>query len=258
MRLVLVIEETSFYHPDFLAKFLRGCQDEVVAVALVTKVPDKSNLELYMKKHWYFLKFSEMLKLGSQKICAKLLDGLGRSGNGRYYSVRSVLKDFDIDYFEVQDNINRRQYLEQFERLQADVIVSSNSLIFGKKLLSMAKICCINRHSALLPAYGGLWPVFQAFRRGETQTGVTIHTMEAAIDKGQVLSRRVVPINSGDTIAQLYVQCFDLSADALLEALERVKNGHVPQLENSGVESYYSMPLKEHWQQFRQRGGRFV
>ena len=258
MRLVLVIEETSFYHPDFLAKFLSRCQDQVVAVALVTKVPDKSNLELYMKKHWYFLKFSEMAKLGAQKMVAGLMDGLGRSGNGRYYSVRSVLEDFGIDYFEVQNNINRSQYLDKFEQLNADVIISSNSLIFGKKMLAIPKLCCINRHSALLPSYGGLWPVFQAYRSGETQTGVTIHTMEKAIDKGRILSRKVVPINPGDTIAQLYIQCFDVSVDALLEALERLKTGHFPTLDVSGDESYYSMPVKQHWTQFRQRGGRFV
>lgn len=258
MRIVLVIEETSFYHPDFLAKFLSRTNDEVVAVALVTKVPDKSNLELYMKKHWYFLKFSEMVKLGAQKVYAAVMDELGRSGNGRYYSVRSVLNDFGIDYFEVQNNINRSAYLEKFAQLNVDVIVSSNSLIFGQKLLAIPKLCCINRHSALLPSYGGLWPVFQAYRCGETQTGVTIHTMEKAIDKGRILSRKVVPINPSDTIAQLYTQCFDLSVVALLEALNRLRRGHFPQLDASGVESYYSMPEKQHWEEFRERGGRFV
>jgi len=258
VRLVLVIEETCFYHPGFVAKFLQNCKDEVVAVALVTKVPDKSNLELYMKKHWFLLKLSEILKLGSQKVCAQLLDLSGLSGNGRYYSVRSVLKDFNINYFEVESNINRSEYLEQFERLQPDVIVSSNSLIFGKKLLSLPKLCCINRHSALLPSYGGLWPVFQAFRNGETQTGVTIHTMDEEIDKGRILSRRVVPINTGDTIAKLYLQCFDLSADALIEALEHLRHNSLPEFDNIGAESYYSMPLEEHWREFRQRGGRFV
>lgn len=258
MRIVLVIEETRFYHPDFLAKFLSRTNDEVVAVALVTKVPDKSNLELYMKKHWYYLKFSEMAKLCAQKVYAGIMDELGRSGNGRYYSVRSVLNDFGIDYFEVQNNINHSAYLDTFAQLNVDVIVSSNSLIFGQKLLAIPKLCCINRHSALLPSYGGLWPVFQAYRRGETQTGVTIHTMEKAIDKGRILSRKVVPINPSDTIAQLYIQCFDLSVDALLEALNRLKTGHFPQFDVNGVESYYSMPEKQHWEEFRKRGGRFV
>lgn len=258
MRLVLVIEETSFYHPDFMASFIGQCEDQIVAVALVTKVPDKSNLELYMRKHWYFLKVSEMVKLGAQKAHAKLMDRLCRSGSGRFYSVRTVLEYFGIAYFEVKNNINRSCYLQEFAKLNADVIISSNSLIFGEKLLAIPNLCCINRHSALLPSYGGLWPVFQAYRSGETQTGVTIHTMEKAIDKGRILSRKIVPIKPVDTIAHLYSQCFELSVDALLEALNGLRTGHFPAIDDCGVESYYSMPTKQHWQQFRERGGRFI
>ena len=74
MRLFIVIEETAFYHPHFLSKFLRLCRDQVVGVALVTRVPDKHNIEKYMMRHWYYLKFGELCRLGWQKYYYRLMD----------------------------------------------------------------------------------------------------------------------------------------------------------------------------------------
>lgn len=60
--------------------------------------------------------------------------------------------------------------------IRLDVIISSQSLYFGKKILEIPVLCCINRHSGLLPNNGGLWPGFQAVRKGEPETGVSVHT----------------------------------------------------------------------------------
>jgi methionyl-tRNA formyltransferase len=258
MRIYIVIDEESFYHPRFLNKFLKNTEDSVVGCALVTKVPAKHNIETYLKTNWYFLKITEIIKLAYLKYRSKVLDSFGFHSKDRFYSVKSVLKFFQINFIEVQNSINQKKYLDVIRKAKPDVIVSSNFLIFGEELLKIPSICCINRHSSLLPSYGGLWPVFQAYRAGEAFTGASVHIMGKKIDQGIVLTFRKIPIEKGISLASLYEHAFDISADILIEALDKIRSGDWSSQDEGRIPSYYSFPRKEHWKQFRERGGRFI
>ena len=259
MRLFLVIDETPFYHPDFIADFLRRAEDRVVGAGLVTKVPPKSNIEQYLRKNWRLLRLDEMARLAFRKcvMTAKNAAFPKRRG-GRFYSVRAALDLFGVDHFDIEFDANKPQYLDAVRACEPDVVISSNSLIFKQELLDIPSRCCINRHSSLLPAYGGLWPVFQAYRNGELETGVSVHTMELKIDRGVVLAQRAIPIRSGDTLAELYERCFAISADVVLAALEKIRNCDLSPIGTRREPSYFSFPTPDHWNQFRDRGGRFV
>lgn len=259
MRLYLVIDETRFYHPDFIADLLRKTKDEVVGAALVTKILPKNSLEEYLKKNVTLLKPTEIFKLVCQRYVSAAKEKFSKpKKDGPFYSVRGVFEAFGVDYIEVEYNINQPQYLNHIRQAQPDVIISSNSLIFGKELLSLPKKCIINRHSGLLPAYGGLWPVFQAYRNGEKYTGVSVHTMEKKIDRGIVLAQKPIEISAGLTLADLYKKCFAVSADVILEALEKVRKDDLSPCTSQTNHSYFSFPTKEHWTAFRSRGGRFI
>lgn len=259
MKIFLIIDETSFYHPNFISQFLIETSDEVVGAALVTKIPKTNSIEYYLLRKWYFLKFNEIIKLVYQSYRAKILDILTKPSVGMFYSVRSVFKYFKIDYFEVKGDINQKHYLDMIKKNEIDVIVSSNSLIFKSQLLNIPSICCLNRHSALLPSYGGLWPVFQAYRAGEDYVGVSAHTMDSEIDGGIVISYRKIPITLGCTIAELYEKCFALSAGVLLDSLDKIRINDFSSCDVRKIhKSYYSFPKKEHWAQFRKRDGRFI
>lgn len=259
MRLYLVIDETDFYQPNFVARFLERTKDQVVGAALVTRILAKNNINFYLVSHWYYLRFTEILKLVGQSVRAKIYDAiLPKRRGGRFYSVRSVFKFFRVDFIEVHDDINREEYIRHIQNSQPDVVVSSNSLYFGLDILRIPKICCINRHSALLPSYGGLFPVLQAYAHGEDFTGVSVHMMTKKMDSGSILAQRKFMIRPEDTIASLYKQCFEYSTDVLLDALERIRRRDFLPVVNNYQESYYSFPTKEHWEIFRKRGGRFI
>ena len=259
MRLYLVIDETSFYHPDFVAQFLRETRDEVVGAALVTKITSKNDINKYLIRHWYYLKFSEILKLATKDFFAKLWDVLlPKKKAGRFYSVKSVLKCFKITFIEVHNDINKKEYIEDIRSKAPDVIISSNSLYFGKNILDIPKYYCINRHSALLPSYGGLWPVFQAYVHGESCTGVSVHTMSQQIDSGNILAQKRIKIEKKDTIADLYEKCFDFSSEVILESLEKIRNSDFSAVPNDYQRSYYSFPTRGDWDLFREKGGKFV
>ncbi len=259
MRLYLVIDETDFYQPDFVARFLERTNDQVVGAALVTRVPAKNNINLYLASHWYYLRLTEILKLVGQSVRTKIYDAiLPRRKGGRFYSVRSVFKFFRVDFIEVHDDINREEYIRHMQSSQPDVVVSSNSLYFGPDILRLPGICCINRHSALLPSYGGLFPVLQAYVHGEDATGVSVHMMTKKMDSGSILAQQKFVLRPQDTIASLYERCFACSADVLLEALEKIGRRDFSSVGDYYPESYYSFPTPEHWGIFRKRGGKFI
>jgi methionyl-tRNA formyltransferase len=264
MRVFLVIRATSFYHPHFLAKFLRETTDEVVGAALVTRVLPKNDLEHYLRENWRFLKPREMFKMAGKKYSAGVNNLLARicwserSDDGPFYSVESVLQHFQIDYFEVEIDLNKSEYLDKMHKKNIDVLVNSNSLVLKQELLAIPKIGCLNRHCGLLPAYGGVWPVFQAYRRGERYTGVSVHMMTGRIDDGTVLAHKKVPICPSNTVAELYELCFDLSSQVVIEALDKLRNADYSPDAGGDEPSYYSFPGPSHWRQFRERGGRFI
>jgi methionyl-tRNA formyltransferase len=259
MKLYIVIDETRFYHPDFIADFIRNTKDEIVGATLVTHILPKNNIETYLLKHWYYLKISEMFKLAFQKILYIIKDNfILKNREGKFYSVRSVFNFFEIDFQIVKYNINQEKYIEHIRSKNPDVLISSNSLVFNQEILNIPKICSINRHSALLPSYGGLWPVFQAFRSGEKEIGVSIHTMERKIDKGKVLSQQSITIEKNNTIADLYEKCFSASSKTLIEALDKIRRNDLTSISINNNESYFSFPTSEHWKQFRKLKGKFI
>lgn len=246
MRLFFVLDE-SIYHPAFLQEFLQRTRDKVVGAALVTKIPEKNDVERYLLKNWRLFRLGEIVKMGLAKAGMKI--------KGK--SVKAVLKKFGIAFFEVEQDINRKQYLERIAESKPDVIVSSNPLIFGQEILEIPSICCLNRHSALLPAYRGVLPVFQAVRKGERFVGASIHTMQKSVDRGKVLAQKKVEIKEEDSLHSLYSKCFEASVDALLKAVDKVRKRDFSTV-GGNRPSYYSWPIEEQWKEFREKGGRII
>ncbi len=260
MNVCWVIDETSFYHPDMLAQFLRNTPDKVTGVVIVTKIPRKHNIEAYLIRNFYHLHFTEIVKLVFRKIKNQLLNFFStpKKNNTHFYSVNSVCKAFEIPYIEAHYTLNEERILQFLSQASPDVIISSNSLIFSKKLLALPRFACINRHSGLLPAYGGLWPIFQAMANQEELCGVSIHLMETGIDKGAVLSQQAIKITANDTVDTLYQQCFAISAALILQALDKIRNNDFSPVITNLSPSYYSFPTSKDWKKFRKAGKRFI
>jgi phosphoribosylglycinamide formyltransferase-1 len=57
----------------------------------------------------------------------------------------------------------------------------------------------INIHPSLLPAYKGLHVHERVLAAGETETGCTVHYVDAELDAGAIILQRSVPVLPGDT-----------------------------------------------------------
>ncbi|MGN0865258.1 MAG: phosphoribosylglycinamide formyltransferase [Akkermansia sp.] len=84
----------------------------------------------------------------------------------------------------------------------------------------------LNIHPALLPAFPGVEAWRQALEAGATQTGCTVHYVDAGMDSGEILMQAFVPVLPGDTPeslhARIQVQEHILYPAAILSALSRL------------------------------------
>lgn len=103
---------------------------------------------------------------------------------------------------------------------KADIVFSIFFLeILKKDVLEAPPRGCVNIHFAPLPRYRGYYPQMHAILNGESKHGVTMHYMNEAVDAGDVILSREVPVEKQDTGASLYYRCvgegFKLFQDAL-------------------------------------------
>ena len=87
--------------------------------------------------------------------------------------------------------------------LKPDLVVSAGFMrILSERITNRFKI--INSHPALLPLFPGAHAVRDALAAGATETGTTIHWVDAGVDTGQVIAQERVEIHPGDTEESLH------------------------------------------------------
>lgn len=261
MRAVFIIDETYFFHPRMLSRLVLRRPDLIVAVGLVKSVPQKNDLTGYIVRNAGRLRWREMLLLGATRAAYAVLGAARRRLRLDFLpplSVEDVCREAGLPFFPIHDRLSRDEHEPILRALRPDVVISSNPLFFPRWLLELPAHGCINRHSSLLPSYGGVWPVLQAIAHGERRIGVSVHRMTSRIDVGDVLAQKRIALPARPSLYDLYRKCYDLSVDAILEAVERLEGKPSAEPIEPFPPSYYSWPTPEDWRRFRERGGRFI
>ena len=128
---------------------------------------------------------------------------------------------------------------EKFEREAVRVLRSSNTdlicLAGFMRVLSPAFVTryegrILNIHPSLLPAFPGLRAVEKALEAGVSESGCTVHFVDAGVDTGSIILQRRVPVYEGDTVEALGARILIEEHQAYPEAVRRVLLG-TPQLE---------------------------
>lgn len=124
--------------------------------------------------------------------------------------------------------------------LNADVmVVAAYGLILPQSVLDMPKHGCLNIHGSLLPRWRGAAPIQRAILAGDVQTGITIMQMDAGLDTGGMLLKKVCPITTQDTAATLHDKLAALGAEAIVESLRLLKQGKLkPEKQDDALATY--------------------
>lgn len=107
--------------------------------------------------------------------------------------------------FEQPRRLSDPAWIEALAAFGARALVSIQyDQILRGPLLRGIGCPCLNLHFSLLPRHRGAAPIAWAILSGDAQAGATLHHMEEAIDAGDIVAQRAVPIGPETTARELY------------------------------------------------------
>ena len=130
---------------------------------------------------------------------------------------------------------DRILYLAEINQIDLIVLAGFLSILTGK-IFRYYSGRIINLHPALLPKFGGEGMYGENVHRavldaGETESGCTVHLVDAGTDTGPILLQRKVPVLPGDTPDSLAERIHNEEHIAIVEAVKIMTE----RLQNEGV-----------------------
>ena len=149
--------------------------------------------------------------------------------------------------------------IPKFEALSPDYIFSFYYRhMIPAKILACAKIAALNMHGSLLPKYRGRAPVNWAILHGETETGATLHVMEAKPDAGDIVGQASASIGPDETATDVFGKVSGAALEVINQVLPDLIQGKVPRKPNELAKGSYFGGRKPadgqiHWNQTAQQ-----
>lgn len=143
--------------------------------------------------------------------------------------------------------VRHPEVIEEIRALKPDlIVVVAFGQILPKALLEIPKHGCINVHASLLPRYRGAAPLNWCIINGETETGVTTMMMDVGLDTGDMLLKRVTPIDPEEDTSALHDRLSLMGAELLAETVDLLAEGNVArEKQEDGLSCYAPMLKKE-------------
>lgn len=125
--------------------------------------------------------------------------------------------------------MNGSRLLRRLRELQPDWIILGGGGILRPEVIQTARMGVLNVHPALLPWARGCGVVGASLEHG-VAVGATIHYVDAGIDTGAVIERRLLSVRpDGTHLGALELAVMELSAEMMADAVEAiVRRGEVP------------------------------
>jgi methionyl-tRNA formyltransferase len=156
-----------------------------------------------------------------------------------FASVRDLAFRHYLPVYQPRDP-NDPDFVETMRRLEADFLFSCYYRHMLKQpLLDLPRRGALNLHGSLLPRYRGRCPVNWVLIHGETETGVTLHYMEAKPDRGDIVGFRRVPITFEDTALTLSAKMTAAAGELMREAYPELRAGTAPRFSQDHTRASY-------------------
>jgi len=167
-------------------------------------------------------------------------------GDKRGEAMKALAQSAAIDLFQpehMRDAAVHQAYLD----LKPDLVVLAFVTdILPESLLDIPSIGTICYHPSLLPRHRGSSAINWAVIQGDTRTGLTILWADKGIDTGAILLQKEVAIAPQDTTGSLYFNSlFPMGIDAIVEAIELIKTGKAPKIQQDESLATYEPPCTE-------------
>jgi len=174
-----------------------------------------------------------------------------RKGRGRELQA-SLVKQIALENnIPVWQPLKMVEIAESIEALNTSgekptgVLVSYGKII-PQPIIDLFEPGIINVHPSLLPKYRGPSPVESAILHGDTETGVSIMQLSAAMDAGPVYKQVFFSLNDTETAPELEQKLAALGAQELVTILPSIMNGTLqPEPQDDSIASYCKLLSKD-------------
>lgn len=262
MKILIVTSKNHWYANALLAGLIRQGVfngDQVVVWEEDAIVPGKSQVAGV----WKYIRVSGVGYVFWQGI-KQMLFMLGRA----YALIFRDKKSSCYPYFylkplgrETIRGIGQPDIITRVKNIHPDLLFSLFSKeIIPSTLLRIPTYGAVNFHPAPLPQYRGVTPTFWAMAEGKKTHGVTLHVLDAGIDTGPIIIRKLFPIQSYKSEHHLYLRCVEEGIASVRSYLYTVKRRKRIIFNHPTKEkgSYRSLPTKTAVKMFLERGMRFI
>jgi methionyl-tRNA formyltransferase len=139
----------------------------------------------------------------------------------RWLGARSLRRHAPL---RIVGDMNQRRGVEILRSLKPDLLVLAGARILSAEALQTAAWGALNAHPAHLPGFRGTGVVGWSILRG-TPVTVTVHVVSPDVDAGDVLVRRLVHVEEGDTLTDIQRRADRLCAETLADVVAALFRG---------------------------------
>ena len=169
----------------------------------------------------------------------------GRSKDLVYSPVKEAALRLGIEVSQ-PEKVKDKTFINEMAEYDIDaIVVVAFGQIIPKEILDMPKYGCINVHASLLPKYRGAAPIQYAVINGDEYSGVTTMMMNEGLDTGDILIQKKVQIAPKETGGSLFDKLSTIGAEALIETLDKLKDGSITRIKQDDSESTVVSILKK-------------
>ena len=122
-------------------------------------------------------------------------------------------------------SLKSSKFLSKLRALKPDLQIVVAFRMLPEVVWNLPPLGTFNLHGSLLPKYRGAAPIHWAVIHGETKTGLTSFKLQQAIDTGNILLQRIVPISENDTTGTLYNRMKTIGAEVILQTVQVISRG---------------------------------
>lgn len=261
MRVTFLIQDDPLYILPFFEGLLAGDLGgiEITSIFACRSMGGRKRTKILgeLMRLYGLAGFARLAGLQLWKRSASALH-VGRL-TGSCYLLRELAETKGIRYRRI-GTPNAAENLAAIAADNPDLLVSvACPYILKRAVLDLPKIAAINIHHAPLPSYRGMMPTFWQMHHGEKSAGITIHTMIEALDCGDILYQKSLPIIPSETMHQLIRRSKREGAQAMLKVLQQYACGKAPpSLPSHRPPSYFTFPTAKEMRTFRERGFRAI
>ena len=236
--------DNVLYKNSFVDKLVRNNTDIITVIIEIKFKHPSSSFKKHYERYFQFLGAKGILFIGILMVKNFFNKNVTSFFSKKGYSLSQIAFKNKLTYCKV-DDINCPSTISFLLKNKINYIINSGNQIYKGDILKIYGGRILNRHTSLLPSYGGIYPIFWQLLHGYEKGGVTLHWINEKIDEGEIAYCKPMKINQNLSLFNHYKMAFEISYELCQKAINDMKIGKLKYTPLKGKKTYFSWPSKK-------------